>query len=437
MKVALIVSENFTRYTNRIIKENINYIDIENIVYSHYTEVIEIVERIQSDYDGLMFMDLSLYNFIKSHVEETTVWGYFPLDENSLSLIMLKALYSNENIRNISIDTFSKDMINEVYKAIGIDINSINIMHHKIDYHSKKIGKDAINFHYNNLKQNEDICIITALNDVKNEFDKKNINTYITVPTKSVIINSFKNLYLKYENKLNLNSTIVVISIQIEFPSDYSIMSSNEYYYIKEKNKITEIIYKLANKIEGAVMEVSSNRYIVVCTRNILDEEINDYTKIELLEYISEISLNKISMGIGYGNTVREAKNKSTIAMRKSSECKDENATYIIYKDGKMRGPIRSKLYTKENKNNIDDKMIKISERTEISIKKILSIYDAIDVCKKNKFTAIELSKQCNISYRTINRIINKLERKGYVSIIGKNVEDGSGRPKRLIEFNF
>ena len=40
------------------------------------------------------------------------------------------------------------------------------------------------------------------------------------------------------------------------------------------------------------------------------------------------------------------------------------------------------------------------------------------------------------MSYRTVNRTINKLEKYGYVEVVGKHFEDGSGRPRRIIKFN-
>ena len=48
----------------------------------------------------------------------------------------------------------------------------------------------------------------------------------------------------------------------------------------------------------------------------------------------------------------------------------------------------------------------------------------------------MECSKQCDMSYRTVNRTINKLEKYGYIEVVGKHFEDGSGRPRRIIKFN-
>ena len=205
---------------------------------------------------------------------------------------------------------------------------------------------------------------------------------------------------------------------------------------MKEKNKITEIIYEFANKIEAAVIEFSYNMYIMISTKKILETETENYTKIDLLEDIGEKSLNKISMGIGYGKTASEAKYKANDAVRKAKGYPNENIAYIIYEDGRIIGPVKSKVESKREI-AVNDRLLKIAEITNVSIKKILAFYNAIDICKKDRFTADELSKQCNMSYRTVNRAINKLESYGYVEVVGKHFEDGSGRPRRIIKFNF
>ena len=84
----------------------------------------------------------------------------------------------------------------------------------------------------------------------------------------------------------------------------------------------------------------------------------------------------------------------------------------------------------------LNDRLMKIAQITNVSVKKILCFYNAINTCKKDRFTAEELSKQCDMSYRTVNRTINKLEKYGYIEVVGKHFEDGSGRPRRIIKFN-
>ena len=247
MKVALIAPIYTANVIKDIVQENIDEIEVDFVIYDDYTKAVEIVASIQKKYDAIMFVGIVVYRFVKSYLKEECIWGYFPLHESGLSIAFLKALYLKKNIKNISIDTYSKNTIEEVYKAIGIDVDDVNIMLYESNCYSKDITEEALNFHKRNLAKYDDVCIITALSDVKRLLDDEDIDSYMVTPTKSIIIDSFQNLYLKYTAKINANSMIVAIFVEIDFPDSYSIISRNEYYYVKEKNKVTEIIYEFAS----------------------------------------------------------------------------------------------------------------------------------------------------------------------------------------------
>ena len=163
-------------------------------------------------------------------------------------------------------------------------MDEVNLMLYNVKFNNKNTTEDALNFHRNNLKNDENVCIVTSLSDVNKQFDSDGIDNYMAIPTKSIIIESFQNIYLRYIAKINTNCRVVAIFVHIDFPDDYSIISRNEYYYIKEKNKVTELIYEFANKIEAAVIEFSYNTYILISTKTILETETENYTNIELFK---------------------------------------------------------------------------------------------------------------------------------------------------------
>ena len=48
-----------------------------------------------------------------------------------------------------------------------------------------------------------------------------------------------------------------------------------------------------------------------------------------------------------------------------------------------------------------------------------------------------ELSEASGLSIRSINRIISKLELSGYCTVVGKKILNDTGRPSRIIQFDF
>ena len=253
-------------------------------------------------------------------------------------------------------------------------------------------------------------------------------------PTENVIKDTFQKLFLRYTAKMNKNSQLVSISIEIDLPSEYSIISKNEYFYIKERNKLSEVIYEFGQKIEATVVENSFNMFLMFTTKEMIERETNNFENISILSYVEKNSLHKISMGIGYGNTASESRYNSNNAMIKSKEY-EENTAFVIYEDEYIIGPIHNTEKYEENK--IENKIIYISKKTNVSVNKVLEIYNTLDKYKLKTFTTSEISRYCKMPQRTINRVLSKLEEFGYIEVVGKEFPKGSGRPRRVMKIKF
>lgn len=55
---------------------------------------------------------------------------------------------------------------------------------------------------------------------------------------------------------------------------------------------------------------------------------------------------------------------------------------------------------------------------------------------KKNTFTAVELATKMDISVRSVNRMLKKLEETGMAHIVSKKTTGGKGRPRDVYELN-
>ncbi len=371
---------------------------------------------------------------MKKFLKPQSIWEYMPLHEGSLTNAILQGLYNGYDIKHISIDCYSIEHLKELFRILNIKLSSVEILNLNIDTVCENCNDLALNFHINNYKKNKNTCIITALNTVHKQILDLNINNFFAEPTESVIKQIFQNILLKYNLQINKKSQIVIGYIQINFPNEYSIINLNEYYYMMEKNKLSEIIYLFAQNIKAAVTEVSFNTYQLVSTRNILEVETNNFRTFSILDSVSKNSLHTLSIGFGYGKTADEAKSNANLAMMKSQKTA-ENCVYVIYENKEVLGPIKNTFLETDNK--IDSKLLSISEKCNISLNKIFNIYNAINKYKKNTFTPKELSNICKMSIRSTNKLLTILENNGYTELVGKKFSEGSGRPSRIIKFRF
>lgn len=435
MKVALLAPDSIASKVEPIVKTQMDSIELKIYIYNDYIEVLDILNKIQSKYDGIMFAGIISYYLAKQNIKEEVMWEYFQLHESSLLNALFQAQYFNENIKDLSIDTYSKSNLKQIFDMVGVNLNDTNIKLYELNLENyRNLNEEALEFHKKNLKENKNVCIVTALSKVNNELKNMNIKNYMAIPTESVIMDSFERLYLKYTAKVNKNSQLVSMFIEIDLPSEYSLISKNEYYYIREKNKLSDIVYEFGRDIEATIVEVSFNTYLLFTTKEIIERKTNNFKEISILDWISQKSLHIVSIGIGYGKTAIEAKYNSNIAMIKAKKY-DENTAYVVYEDGISVGPINN--VKRKKKEKIDEKILEIATKTNLNINKILKIYNVVDKYKIDCFTTSELSKYCGISIRSTNRMLNRLEECNYIDIVGKQFPDGAGRPKRIMKFKF
>ena len=434
MKIAILAPESMGNYILETARKYFSDIEILLLVYNDYKECVKLLQKNKKKYDGIVFAGIAAYSYSKKFLKPQSIWEYMPLHEGSLTNAILQGLYNGYDIKHISIDCYSIEHLKELFRILNIKLSSVEILNLNIDTVCENCNDLALNFHINNYKKNKNTCIITALNTVHKQLLDLNINNFFAEPTESVIKQIFQNILLKYNLQINKKSQIVIGYIQINFPNEYSIINLNEYYYMMEKNKLSEIIYLFAQNIKAAVTEVSFNTYQLVSTRNILEVETNNFRTFSILDSVSKNSLHTLSIGFGYGKTADEAKSNANLAMMKSQKTA-ENCVYVIYENKEVLRPIKNTFLETDNK--IDSKLLSISEKCNISLNKIFNIYNAINKYKKNTFTPKELSNICKMSIRSTNKLLTILENNGYTEIVGKKFSEGSGRPSRIIKFRF
>lgn len=441
MKIALLAPSAIEEKVKDYLEKEHLDIQIFYLTYNDYKDVIRLIKDSKQEFDAILFGGLAAYSYAKKTIEQRTMWYYFPRHVMSFLNALLKASYLGYDILNISCDTYSKEYILEAYNELGIPENHVTINQISDDALVlddndliEKYNEQVIKFHKKNYFKDKKTCIITGLNTVHNNLKKEGIFSFTTFPTTSVIRETFNSLLLKYTSMQNQKSQIVILSIEIDLPSEYSVISQNEYQYLQEKNKVLNCIYSFAEDIKAAVVEATYNTYLLFSTKSILETQTDNYNKISLLDEVSKNSLNTLSIGIGYGQTAQVAKYNANMGMLKSKTY-NSSIAYIIYENNVVVGPIKS---SNSNKDDlvIDSKLSQISNNSQISVNKVFMIYNLIHKYKKDCYTSKELSSLLNISTRSVNRTINKLESCGYCQVIGKKVINKNGRPSRIIKFN-
>lgn len=409
------------------------------IEFSTTTQVPSIIEYLQvqeSFFDAVIFSGKIPYDIINHAMHSKNPWVYIDKNHFQLqSLLLGIALKGQYDPLNISIDCFSEKSILKAFSEVGLTRDQYRFFSMEPNIYKPDFIEDIIKFHRHNYAKNKVSVCITEITSIYESLCSEGVPCILSLPSRDDLHNAVQKLELKIRSRVNASSQIVAIAIEIDQPNEYSLLLENDYQMMAEKIKVTEKIYLFAQRIQATVVEIGKRGYLLFSTKTILENETQNLHHMALLDDVSSATMSTISLGIGYGITAREANYNANLGMIKAQ--KGGGNLCFAVNDGNYIGPILNTIRPKDkNTTKIDNNFLRVSEVTGIGIDTIFKIQCFIDQ-QKNIFTPNELAAYLEISKRSVDRILDKLETSGYMSIIGKKSESGHGRPSRIIKISF
>ena len=434
MKVGIIGPTQIVAKAVRIIKKEFPQIEPVEYIYSIYTETPDLLKYHQLEVDALLFTGKTPYTLAGKNIKPTVPWEYVPRSGSSLLRVLLYAkLWTDFDIRNVSFDTYNQDLLHEAYQEIGIPLEQLKIFIAEEQRPSVDYQSHICNFHKKNYYENRVSCCITALQGAYDELCASRVPCLLLEPTANIIRETLYKLQLKYLVKVSRQSQLVAVCIQIDVPSELSLLADDEYQAALSRTKVSEQIYLFAQRIQAAVIETGDKNYLLFTTSQLLENETNNLKSIELLHAIKTNTTSTVSVGIGYGQTANEAKCGANRGMLHASK-KGGDLALLVYEGKKIIGPLANIVQNIEIPDPvIDETFLRISEKVGVSINTAFKLHCITVQHGKNEFTIKELAALFGVTSRTMNRIIEKFASKGYCKLIGKRVIGKAGRPSRII----
>ncbi|WP_026476822.1 hypothetical protein [Alkaliphilus transvaalensis] len=386
-----------------------------------------------NDFDGIIFTGKILYDIMNHNMHSQNPWVYIENDESQLQRSLLEArLKHNMDITQISIDSYSENTVKTIYEDFGLNSGQYLAHVSKIDIFRKTLLDDLFNFHQNNYLSHPNLIAITGISTIYKMLQSHNVPSLLLTPNVNAIKNKLYDLLEKIRIENMIISQIVVISIEIDINNEYDLISENEYSIMLQKTKITEEVYKFAQRIQAAVIETEKN-YLLFTTKQIVEFETKNLRELTILSSIKYKTNNTISVGIGFGITAREAKSNAIIGKNRALKM-GGNQCFVVYDRKQMERITPLDRANNSDISPLDLSYKDVSEKSGISINNIYRLKCIMDIYKKDTFTSLELSEEFRNSLRSMNRIIERLEQAGYIEVVGKKIVGKAGRPSRILK---
>lgn len=410
-------------------------LEFDYITYERYTEAPELLESYSKKVDAVLFSGKSPYKICETQMNQSVLMDYVPRHETTLYRVLLEITYLlKRDICRLSVDTYDKKMMQKLYKEIHVELKEDSFFFAEQRYMDPNYKDYVVAFHRKNYYEHHVCCCITGLEEAYREIKAEGIPVVLAVPSEDVVVQSIRNLQIRYIAKKNSENQIVVVAIKLNVPSSYSLLKEDEYSYLSQRIKIMDRLYHFNHRIDGVLVEQSKSECMIFTTKKIIETETNQYKDFYLLDVLREVSAVPVYIGIGYGKTANESKYNAYESMKRMERSR-QNSVYIVFENGEVMGPLETGKGTKKQ-DSFDEKFYRAATETGLSVNTIYKIFGGIIKEENADFTSRELATICGVSVRTMDRIILKLCDAGYCEVISEKLMHKSGRPSRILRLH-
>lgn len=410
-------------------------LEIDCIAYDEYMETIGLLERYTGKADAILFGGKTPFKIFEQSKKQIDIpYDFIPRYVTTLYRALMEAVYVMKcDISRLSIDTFDKNATKRLYQEVGVEFNEAHMFFADQNFQQEDYAGYIVNFHRMLYREKQVCCCITGLEEAYRALKNEGIPAIYCLPSEDTMIQSLKNLQLRCIAEKNNENQIVVVAIKLDMPSEYSLLREDEYTYLTQRIKILERLYHFSSRINGVLVEQGRSEFMIFTTKKNLELETKNYKDIYLTDLLREVSVINTYIGIGYGKTAIESKYNAYESI-KMAQRHGGSAVYVVFESGEIMGPLESAASGKK-KENFDERFYQIARETGLSINTVYKIFSNVAREGQQEFTSKELASICDVSVRTMDRIILKLCDAGYCEVISEKLVGKYGRPSRILRF--
>ena len=374
--------------------------EVKYIFYNNLYDLENLYLKNAQKYDGIITSGPIGYEIIKNSVELLTPLYHFDISKGDLYKYLFNILKENPKIdfSRVYIDFISPEK--KEYWFQDIFKKEEEPIFYKINFSNKNLYETLKN-NYINLKNNKKMDIVLTRISNMVEFLK---NEKI----------SFDFLFPSEEN---IKNTV------LEVIKDIKILKSEKKQIIFGKLLLNEV----SADIEEEIHSVSKNCIVKILDKNIeilmiYEDFINSNIALNLKK---KLKMNFFS-GWGKGNNINEARYNAEKAYKKSKETNFE-VVYLVSTNSEI---ILSEIDDEKKKNIEIIEKLKELNITKQNSEKLIELFRS-----KEKVSCASLATYLDISERTANRLLLKLEENNLA--ISNLIKISRGRPKKLYQLLF
>ena len=413
--------------------DNVETIGVELANDDMVSEAVRELERHLSQLDGILYTRREPYELIVSRLDHSSIPArYVDVDAPSfVQGLLIAVLKYNVDIRRVSVDTLDYRTIMRTYDSLELSGEEVHPVVVRVDINAEHFVEATVQAHCESYRNGLCNVCITNIRDVQDTLEAEGIPCVLMTPSQENYINEIRRLILKRQEREKEKASTAVVFIRAEQSSDYYMQRKNMVQSVLEIGKLAETIVMFAQLVNGAFVRSGEHDFVIVCDYDGLSDVTDKFTHLDLLGQVYSATAFSLAVGIGTGENLQAAMVNAELGnLRARTE--GWNRAYMVRSGGELVGPIQPNELLRTTKVQYDQQLFKVAQDCALSINTIAKIDTFARQKNNGSFITAELGEELHVSFRTAARIVEKLEKSGYIVEIGRSAINDRGRPTRI-----
>ncbi|WP_027721658.1 hypothetical protein [Maridesulfovibrio zosterae] len=381
------------------------------------------LDQCQRETQGTLFTGIAVQEGAKACGSVTNPYEHIPRGGYSLLRMLSEMHRSGIKSGRLSIDVVSDDILVEVVREFGVELEDI----HSMPFALHLCEQEYLDRHIELYESGKVEAIATGFGYVYNELKKRGLPAFRLYASTLQIRDSIARL-TGFIKTRNLRSAGIAIQL-IKFNS-ITRSSINQYDDMKNGGRFYLELVEYVRAIQGSLFHFGTEEHVIFSTRGLIESEPHREHFKRLLAWGRERNII-FSSGIGIGLTAFEAEKSARKALANASKLK-KGGLFVV--DGQqICGPIGESDELEYKTHVVDEAQLKISREIGISPSYLDKIKSLMDKTRKDVFDSADLASCLGIGERSARRVLKKFLDSGYAEIHGREVANKVGRPKKMV----
>ena len=434
-RLAVVGHSSSVEELTRIAEATFDNVEITGIPFSSdemITETVNSLRPLLPRLDGVLYTRKDPYKLIVSRHNHAGVLARF-VDIDASSFVHSLFIAANSfraDIRRVSVDALDYSTIMRTYESLGIPSESVRPVIVNVDTNAEHFVEAAAQAHRESYQSGLCGVCLTNIRNVWDSLAAEGIPCVLMTPSRENYLNEIRRLMLQHTEE-QAKGSAAVIRIRAELSSNYYLHQKTMVQNVLDLGRLAEYVVLFAQRVSGMFARIGEQDFAIACGREEIVYVTERFTRLELLEQIYSNTPYRLAVGIGTGVNLQTASANAELGTQRAwvEGC---NRAYLVHAENNEVGPIQPNELLHTTQPLFDQHLTKAARDCALSINTIFRIDTFVRRKNNGTFIIAELARELHVSFRTGARIVEKLEKNGYIVEIGRSVINGRGRPTRV-----